>query len=316
MVGSSVRFTGRRACGSMTGMRMSAPLSMHTAAAALPGVRPEGGAGVAECVVFELADGTVLRAAVRRSPRTRRMRLRLTAAGEWRLSVPDGCPPAVRQNWLESLLPFVERAWRRYCRQRAGAEHDAGLLPEELELPVMGRTFAVRRGGHWQQGCAAAARSPYAPVRVEAGVRRLLLVEAESLLTLYGDADDGLAAEALRRWCRLQAGQYLPPLLESLAHRHGFAVSEVCVRDQRSRWGSCSRDRQGAGRIRLNWRALLLPREDAAFLCLHELCHIRQMNHSAAYREELARYAPDWPERERRLSRFWRGLPRWALPVS
>ena len=209
----------------------------------------------------------------------------------------------------------MERAWRRYRRSvQEGAE--GNFLPEELSLPLMGQTFAVRRGGDWQQGCAAVARSGHAPLRVEAGARRLLLVAAEASLTFFGDVDDGLAAEALRRWCRRQAGQYLPPLLEELARRHGFAVSGISVRDQRSRWGSCSRDRQGRGVIRLNWRAVLLPREDAAFLCLHELCHIRRMDHSAAYREELARYAPDWPERERRLSRFWRELPRWTRHAS
>lgn len=272
---------------------------------------PEG----AERLVFRLADGTKLLAAVRRSTRARRARLSLTAAGEWRLSVPSALSLADGLDWLEGLLPFVERAWRRYRRSvQEGPE--GNFLPEELSLPLMGQTFAVRRGGDWQQGCAAVARSGHAPLRVEAGARRLLLVAAETSLTFFGDVDDGLAAEALRRWCRRQAGQYLPPLLEELARRHGFAVSGISVRDQRSRWGSCSRDRQGRGVIRLNWRAVLLPREDAAFLCLHELCHIRRMDHSAAYREELARYAPDWPERERRLSRFWRELPRWTRHAS
>lgn len=299
----------------MPDMLASDLLPAHVAAAP-SGVRLEGVAGMSECVVFQLADGTALRAAVRRSSRARRLRLCLTAAGEWRLIVPAGCLLHARRDWLEGLTPFVERAWRRYCRRCAAEEAEGSLLPERLVLPVTGQDLEVRRGGGWQQGCTAVAGGAHPPVTVEAGARRLLLVATESRLTLYGDADDGLAAEALRRWCRRQAGQYLPPLLKELAHRHGFAVSEVCVRDQRSRWGSCSRDRQGAGRIRLNWRALLLPVEDAAFLCLHELCHIRRMDHSPAYREELARYAPDWPERERRLSRFWRELPRWARPVG
>lgn len=272
--------------------------------------------GGREGLTFRLADGTVLEAVVRRSSRARRLRLCLTAAGEWRLVVPSALSLAARLDWLQSLLPFVERAWRRHRLRRAAEEAEGSLLPEKLSLPVLGREFVVRRGGDWQQGCAAVARSGHAPLRVEDGARRLLLVAAETSLTFFGDADDMLAAEALRRWCRGQAGQHLPPLLEDLAQRHGFTVSGISVRDQRSRWGSCSRDRQGAGRIRLNWRALLLPREDAAFLCLHELCHIRRMDHSAAYREELARYAPDWPERERRLSRFWRELPRWARPAG
>lgn len=69
-----------------------------------------------------------------------------------------------------------------------------------------------------------------------------------------------------------------------------------------------------AGRISLNWRALLLPRPLLEHLCWHELCHLRHMNHSPAYRAELARYSPDWPGCEKALDHAWRGLPWWALP--
>ena len=51
-------------------------------------------------------------------------------------------------------------------------------------------------------------------------------------------------------------------------------------------------------------------------LCWHELCHLRQMNHSPAFRAELARFSPHWPDMEKALTRAWRELPWWALPVS
>lgn len=69
-----------------------------------------------------------------------------------------------------------------------------------------------------------------------------------------------------------------------------------------------------AGRISLNWRALLLPLPLLEHLCWHELCHLRHMNHSQAYRTELARYSPDWPGCEKALDQAWRNLPWWALP--
>lgn len=69
-----------------------------------------------------------------------------------------------------------------------------------------------------------------------------------------------------------------------------------------------------AGRISLNWRALLLPLPLLEHLCWHELCHLRHMNHSPAYRAELARYSPNWPQCEKALDQTWRNLPWWALP--
>ena len=55
--------------------------------------------------------------------------------------------------------------------------------------------------------------------------------------------------------------------------------------------------------INLNWRALLLPVPLLEHLCWHELCHLRQMNHSPAYRAELARFSPHWPDMEKELNR-------------
>lgn len=268
-----------------------------------------------EVVVFSLADGTALRAVVRRSARARRFVLRLSEQGELRLAVPAGLALAGQVERLADMLPGLERAWQAYCARRDEAETDARALPERLCLPVMGRDWSVRHGGDWQRGCAAGARGSRPPVRVQDNARRVLLVETDSALTLYGSADAELAASALRLWCRRQAESLLPEIVRRQARRHGFAVARVSVRDQRSRWGSCTRDRQGSGCISLNWRAVLLPEEDAVFLCLHELCHIRQMNHSPAFRQELARYAPDWALRERRLHDFWRELPWWARPV-
>lgn len=289
--------------------------------AAAPRVRLEGGqpgadGALRETVVFSLADGTPLRAVVRRSARARRFILRLNEGGGLYLVVPAALSLAGQEERLTCLLPGLERAWQAHCARRGEADAEARKLPERLSLPVMGREWAVGHGGDWRQGCAAGARSPHPPVRVQDGARRVLLVETESALTLYGQTDAEPAAVALRLWCRRQAEGALPELVRHEARRHGFAVARVSVRDQRSRWGSCTRDRQGAGRISLNWRAVLLPEEDAVFLCLHELCHIRQMNHSPAFRQELARYAADWPLRERRLHDFWRALPWWARPVT
>lgn len=72
--------------------------------------------------------------------------------------------------------------------------------------------------------------------------------------------------------------------------------------------------RQPIGRISLNWRAALLPLPLLEHLCWHELCHLRHMDHSPAYRAELSRYSPHWPEQEKALNDAWRDLPWWALP--
>ena len=260
-------------------------------------------------VCFVLADGTRLSARIRRHAACRLLRLSLAAQGRLRLSVAPGLSAARLLPQLRAALPWLEKAWAS-----RPVQEEAHPLPAALCLPVAELSLPLRLEGSLAQGRHAAARPGTRSLLREQGAQRLLLLEDGTALRLYGDPVETLMARVLQDWCRAQAQRCLPPFLQALARRHGFVVRSVQVRDQRSRWGSCSRDKEqpDSGHIRLNWRAVLLPREDAVFLCLHELCHIRHMNHSPAYRAELARLAPDWAARERRLSRFWQELPWWA----
>jgi predicted metal-dependent hydrolase len=79
-----------------------------------------------------------------------------------------------------------------------------------------------------------------------------------------------------------------------LAAEQGLRVNRVTVRNQRSRWGSCSRH----ATISLNWRILQAPTHVRDYLILHELMHLRQMNHSAKYWKEVANACPDYLKAE------------------
>ena len=88
---------------------------------------------------------------------------------------------------------------------------------------------------------------------------------------------------------RTLAARELPQRLHELARLHGFALPAVSVRNQRTRWGSCS----PSGRISLNWRLVQLPPAVRDYVLLHELTHLRHLNHSARFWRELARLCPD-----------------------
>ena len=95
---------------------------------------------------------------------------------------------------------------------------------------------------------------------------------------------------------RQKARRELPERLLELAARHGLAVSRVSVRNQRSRWGSCGRD----GHICLNWRLVLMPESVRDYVLVHELMHLRRMDHSPAYWRLVAEACPDY-----RSARDW-----------
>jgi hypothetical protein len=103
--------------------------------------------------------------------------------------------------------------------------------------------------------------------------------------------------EAIDRVLRDRAARELPGQLLALAERHGLTVARVSVRNQRSRWGSCS----ARGHIALNYRLLLMPDHVREYILLHELMHLRQANHSRRFWREVEAVCPGFREAERWL---------------
>lgn len=88
-----------------------------------------------------------------------------------------------------------------------------------------------------------------------------------------------------------------------LAHfnqHYNFAYYKVAIRNQRSRWGSCSRK----GNLNFNYRLVDIPAHLADAVIVHELCHLKEMNHSKAFWELVAETIPDHKERRRDLAKI------------
>lgn len=97
-------------------------------------------------------------------------------------------------------------------------------------------------------------------------------------------------APEVDRDARQRARRELPPRLLELAAVHGLRVSRVSVRNQRWRWGSCSRD----GHICLNWRLVDMPPPVRDYVMLHELMHLKRMDHSPRFWKLVASVCPDY----------------------
>ena len=86
----------------------------------------------------------------------------------------------------------------------------------------------------------------------------------------------------------------LPPRVMEFAAQHGLTVRRITVRNQRSRWGSCSR----RSTVSLNWRLIQTPPFVRDYIILHELMHLRQMNHSARFWREVEGVCPEYQKAE------------------
>ena len=94
----------------------------------------------------------------------------------------------------------------------------------------------------------------------------------------------------VERELRDRAKRELPARLLELAAEHGLEVARVSVRNQRWRWGSCSRK----GRICLNWRLVQMPDPVRDYVLIHELMHLKRMDHSPAFWTLVAAACPSF----------------------
>ena len=92
-------------------------------------------------------------------------------------------------------------------------------------------------------------------------------------------------------------------VLDRLAHFnaiYGFMFHRVCVRDNSSRWGSCSKK----GNLNFHYKILFLPQELADYLIVHELCHLKEFNHSPRYWKLVAQTIPEYKNCRKEMRRF------------
>jgi predicted metal-dependent hydrolase len=85
--------------------------------------------------------------------------------------------------------------------------------------------------------------------------------------------------------------------LEHFNQFYNFKYNKVTIRNQSTRWGSCSR----RGNINFNYKLALLPENLVDYVIVHELCHLGEFNHSKDFWDLVARTIPDFKERRQEL---------------
>ena len=238
---------------------------------------------------LELGDGGApLWGTLRRCPRSKRIRLIVDERG-LTVTVP------LSFRFRKDLSPLLEKhlVWILRSVDKERGRYPV-TLPEHIELPALGERWDVELVPPEDRLSGRASRlSP------EGGVIRLsrTLTQTEAL-------------RALQIWLRLRGKEALPPLLLELAAEFvgPDSVARVFVKEMKTRWGSCSSRRN----INLNAHLLFLPPDLVRHVMLHELCHLSEMNHSAAFYARLNTMDPEAERHIAELRRAWRRVPAWA----
>ena len=89
----------------------------------------------------------------------------------------------------------------------------------------------------------------------------------------------------------------IPRRVAYYAEKLGVSYGKITLRQQKTRWGSCSSEKN----LNFNWLLILAPSEVLDYVVVHELCHRREMNHSQAFWKEVEKILPDYRERQKWL---------------
>lgn len=228
---------------------------------------------------------------IRESARARYLKFRVTLDKGLEVVVPRGYDRRRIPEMLHSNRAWVDHALRRVEEVRRRQEADAArTVPTQICLPSVGKVWHVEL--------------------VPTKSRTLSVVEAaDDRLQLRGPVDDvSLCDAALQRWLTRQAHEILIPWLRQVSRETGIPYVRTALRKQKTRWGSCS----SQGTISLNVKLLLIEPDLVRYILVHELCHVRHMNHSKRFWKLVSSFYAPYKEAHRRLKEAWRTMPRWA----
>jgi predicted metal-dependent hydrolase len=222
---------------------------------------------------------------VRQSARARRLSVRVFRHGGVEIVVP----PRTSPNRVNAFVS-QHREWIERQRQRAVPQVDWPMPPPLLSLSGIGEEWRCQPGA-------------------DSGRLRLREI-CDGELELRGpERDREQIRVVFMRWLVQHAALRFEPLLRELAADMGVKAGKLQIRCQRTRWGSCSR----RATISLNVCLLFQRAEVLRYLMIHELAHLRQMNHSPRFWAEVARYEPEWKALDRELQQGWRRVPAWIF---
>ena len=222
----------------------------------------------------------------RRSPRAKQLQVRITPWQGVEVVIPSRTSRQRVRTFLIRQRQWIRATWERMQSQVA----DADLrMPEKLDLRAVSENWVVR------YPVAAVAQS-------------LVTVSGRTLYVNRRGNSESACRDALRSWLINHARKHLGLKAQRMSAALGCRFQRLQIRGQTSRWGSCSSN----GTLSLNYKLLFLEPELVRYLLIHELMHLRVLDHSERFWKLVSKHEPRWRSLDEQLGEAWRDIPAWV----
>lgn len=215
-------------------------------------------------------DGQVVSYTLKRSSTARCVRLEVGEGTGLTVVIPRSYRLQELDDLLKEKQRWILRHLTRYAR--SSSLPPPGQVGNGHTVPYLGRELQVIES-------PGDGRAPDVSL-----VQNQLVIRG----TLHGERVD----VRLERWYRDQALQLTTPRVNELVTRLGLSYRRITIRGQRTRWGSCSH----RGTLSFNWRLMMAPQPVVDYVIIHEVAHLREMNHTPRFWKLVAEECPPWRE--------------------
>jgi len=229
---------------------------------------------------IRLHDGAAITFSVRRNARATRIRLTINQSGLV-VSASPRVPIAELEDAVRSKSDWILRHLKTV--ELAAAKPVSPALVHGTELSYLGGKLRLHVGA--------------AP-----GARASAVLRPDGLHAFIPANRPELLRPVVEAWYREIAKSFITARVTALAA--GRKVGRVTIKDQKTRWGSCS----SAGNLNFNWRLVMTPPEVIDYLVIHELTHMDVLDHSERFWRKVAAACPDYKERRAWLKSHGRTL--------
>lgn len=202
---------------------------------------------------------------VRHSTKAKHLRLQINHTTGLEVVIPRGCKFEDAEKFI-----FKKREWiLKHLKS----------IPVAEEYAYLGETIRINQ-------------------RYDLFIKKHKIVLNKSILQVEspsGSTDD--ANLIFDTWLKHRAKSYLPARTAALSRSYNFKFKQVRIRGQKTRWGSCS----ASGNISLNYRLMKYRKELIDYVIIHELCHLKELNHSKKFWMLVEKIVPDYKLLKREL---------------
>lgn len=205
---------------------------------------------------------------IEKSARSQRVRILADQKKGIVVVLPESAHERDAHKFVELQSDWVFRHWRRH--ERLKQMHGDHLLPlgERPEVWYLGKTYRIQ-------------------VEQYKG-RPSVHFDGEKVVIQCFDNKD--ADRLLNRWYTQQARAVIATSLLQYTEKMKVKYQDFVLKDQKTRWGSCS----SLGNLYFNWRLIKAPKEVLDYVVVHELAHIKEMNHSDRFWRIVVEYSKDY----------------------